>query len=411
MKSAPLNLPVAVIGAGPIGLSAAVHLLKRGHTPILFEAGEQAGANLSSWGHVRMFSPWSYNIDPAAAALLKQDGWHEPDQDQFPTGQELLKHYITPLATHALIAPHLHLNSQVSHISRRNHDVLKTKGRDTTPFVLRVVTPDGERDVIAQAVIDASGTYQTPNWLGAHGIPALGENAASNAITYGVPDILGSARDHYTNKTVLVVGAGHSAFNALQDLAQLAEQTTDMRILWGVRSQSVANIIRSPENDELQERRLLEVRIQELLDQQKIEIHSKVEIDAIKQDNNKLIVHSGRHSLPPVDRIIAATGFRPDLSLLAELRTTIDPATQSPSRLAPLVDPNLHSCGSVPEHGAAELSHPEWNLYIVGIKSYGRAPTFLLRTGYRQVLSVISALDSDEEPAPVQPCPAPTCQG
>ena len=227
--------------------------------------------------------------------------------------------------------------------------MLKTKGRDTTPFVLRVATPDGERDVIAQAVIDASGTYQTPNWLGAHGIPALGENAASNAIAYGVPDILGSARDHYTNKTVLVVGAGHSAFNALQDLAQLAEQTTDMRILWGVRSQSVANIIRSPENDELQERRLLEVRIQELLDQKKIEIHSKVEIDAIKQDNNKLIVHSGRHSLPPVDRIIAATGFRPDLSLLAELRTTIDPATQSPSRLAPLIDPNLHSCGSVPE--------------------------------------------------------------
>ncbi len=208
-----------------------------------------------------------------------------------------------------------------------------------------------------------------------------------------------------------MVGAGHSAFNALQDLAQLAEQTTDMRILWGVRSQSVANIIRSPENDELQERRLLEVRIQELLDQKKIEIHSKVEIDAIKQDNNKLIVHSGRHSLLPVDRIIAATGFRPDLSLLAELRTTIDPATQSPSRLAPLIDPNLHSCGSVPEHGAAELSHPEWNLYIVGIKSYGRAPTFLLRTGYRQVLSVISALDSDEEPTPVQPCPAPTCQG
>ncbi|BAP14753.1 monooxygenase [Alcanivorax sp. NBRC 101098] len=405
------TLPVAVIGAGPIGLSAAVHLLNRGYTPIIFEAGTQAGAHLARWGHVRMFSPWSYNIDPAAVELLNQGNWTEPSLAKFPTGKELLEHYVLPLANHPKIASHLHLNNRVLHVSRCNHDVLRTKGRDDTPFVLRIAGPDGEHDVTAQAVIDASGTYQTPNWLGAHGIPALGENAASNAIRYGVPDVLGVDRAHYTDKSILVVGGGHSAFNALQDLVRLSEQSAGMQVHWAVRSEPVTNVVRSPANDELQERRALEVHIQALLEQGRIHVHTGIEVDTISQDGNRLIVHSNGKSLPPVDRIIAATGFRPDLSVLSELRTTIDPATQSPTRLAPLIDPNMHSCGSVPEHGAAELSHPESNLYIVGIKSYGRAPTFLLRTGYKQVLSVISALDSEEEPTPVQPCAAPTCPG
>lgn len=411
MRNTTDTPPVVVVGAGPIGLSAAVHLLNRGYTPIIFEAGQQAGAHLARWGHVRMFSPWSYNIDPAAAELLKKDGWLEPELTQFPTGKELLEHYVIPLATHSHIAPHLQLNSRVQHVSRRNHDVLRSKGRDSTPFVLRIAGPNGEYDVTAQAVIDASGTYQTPNWLGTHGIPALGENASGDAVSYGVPDILGSARAHYINKSVLVVGGGHSAFNALQDLVRLAEKSADMRVHWAVRSESVTNVIRSPANDELQERRELEVHIQDLLEQGRIDVHTGIEIEAITQNGNNIIVHSNGQQLPPVDRIIAATGFRPGLSLLAELRTAIDPATQSPAKLAPLIDPNLHSCGSVPEHGAAELRHPEPDLYIVGIKSYGRAPTFLLRTGYKQVVSVISALGSKESPEPMHPSSAPTCPG
>lgn len=98
-----------------------------------------------------------------------------------------------------------------------------------------------------------------------------------------------------------------------------------------------------------------------------------------------------------MDQIIAATGFRLDLHLLSELRTSIDPATESPVHLGPLIDPNLHTCGSVPEHGSAELSHPESGLYIVGIKSYGRAPTFLLKADYKQVKSVTSALASQSD--------------
>jgi hypothetical protein len=104
-------------------------------------------------------------------------------------------------------------------------------------------------------------------------------------------------------------------------------------------------------------------------------------------------------TLPPVDEIIVATGFRPDLSPLSELRLALDSATESPAALAPLIDPNVHSCGTVPPHGAAELAHPEQDFYIAGMKSYGRAPTFLLLTGYEQVRSIAAALAGDWEAA------------
>ena len=97
----------------------------------------------------------------------------------------------------------------------------------------------------------------------------------------------------------------------------------------------------------------------------------------------------------PFDRIVNATGFRPDLSPLTELRVDVDPVLQSARMLAPMIDPNVHSCGSVPPHGAAELAHPEPGFYIVGAKSYGRAPTFLLATGYEQVRSVVAELAGD----------------
>ncbi|MFY8328650.1 NAD(P)-binding domain-containing protein [Pseudoalteromonas sp. ZZD1] len=396
------NLPIAVIGAGPIGLSVAVNLIDRGFTPIVFEAGDCVASNLKKWGHVRMFSPWSYNMDPVAVSLLKKKGWIEPVLTEFPTGNELLEHYVLPLASHEAIAPHLHLNTRVENVSRQYHDILRNEGRKNAPFIVRTSNSEGQSDILVQAVIDASGTYQTPNWLGAHGIPALGELAASQSIIYGVPDILGLTRKQYAGRTVLVIGGGHSAFNALQDLVKLSEQSDGMRVLWGIRGSSVNNIVRSPENDELQERRRLEMHIQKLLDEGKIEVFTNIAIESINYENGKLILQNRSGQLPPVDQIIAATGFRPDLGLISELRTSFDPATQSPAALGPLIDPNIHTCGSVPEHGSDELSHPENGLYIVGIKSYGRAPTFLLKTGYKQVKSVTSALarktESDAPP-------------
>lgn len=276
---------------------------------------------------------------------------------------------------------------------------MKTQGRHKAPFLLRVADPDGERDVLTSAVIDASGTYATPNWLGANGIPALGEKDNSEHIAYGIPDILGSARQRYSNRRVLVVGGGHSAFNALQDLVALAEVFPGTRVFWAIRGTALERILGGGTNDQLEQRGKLGLKIRQLLADGAIELHQDIRANRVVASPQGLVVHSKQQALPPVDEIVVATGYRADLQLLGELRLALDPATSSPVALAPLIDPNEHSCGTVRPHGAPELRHPDEGAFIVGMKSYGRAPTFLMLTGYEQVRSVAAALAGDWESA------------
>lgn len=389
------RLPVAIIGAGPVGLVAAAHLLVRGITPLILEAG----ASIEEWAHVKMFSPWQFNVDKEAAKLLLADGWTPPPEIEYPTGRELLERFIRPLAELEQIKRHLQLNTRVLTVTRVGQDVMKTQGRSATSFLLRVAGPSGERDVLASAVIDASGTYLTPNWMGAHGILALGEIEHAAHIAYGIPEVLGRARNRYANKRVLVVGGGHSAFNALQDLVRLIQEAPQTKVLWAIRGNSLERILGGGANDQLEERGKLGLKIRQLLNDGVIELFKNVAIDQVASNGQGLVVKAGEQILPPVDEIIVATGFRPDMSLLAELCISLDPATQSAVLLAPMIDPNEHSCGTVRPHGAVELAHPEESLFIVGMKSYGRAPTFLLMTGYEQVRSVVAALAGDWDAA------------
>jgi len=393
------ELPVAIIGAGPMGLVAAAHLLARGITPLIFEAGPEAGSSIEEWAHVKMFSPWRFNVDKEAAKLLLADGWTPPPENEYPTGRELLDRFVRPLADLEQIKRHLQLNTRVLAVTRVGQDVMKTQGRSAAPFLLRVSGPAGEQDVRASAVIDASGTYLTPNWMGAHGIPALGEIEHAAHISYGIPEVLGRVRNRYANKRVLVVGGGHSAFNALQDLVRLIQEAPQTKVLWAIRGNSLERILGGGANDQLEERGKLGLKIRQLLNDGVIELFKNVAIDQVVGNGQGLVVKAGDQILPPVDQIIVATGFRPDMSLLAELRIAIDPATQSAVLLAPMIDPNEHSCGTVRPHGAVELAHPEEGLFIVGMKSYGRAPTFLLMTGYEQVRSVVAALAGDWDAA------------
>ncbi|MDD2034662.1 FAD-dependent oxidoreductase [Pseudomonas sp. 39167] len=393
------QLPVAIIGAGPVGLAAAAHLLARGLTPLILEAGPKAGSSIEEWAHVKMFSPWQFNVDKEAAKLLLANGWIPPPENEYPTGRDLLDRYVRPLADLDQIKRYLQLNTRVLAVTRVGQDVMKTQGRSAAPFLLRVAGPTGERDVLAGAVIDASGTYLTPNWMGAHGIPALGEIEHATHIAYGIPDVLGRARNRYANKRVLVVGGGHSAFNALQDLVRLIQEAPQTKVLWAIRGNSLERILGGGAHDQLEERGKLGLKIRQLLDDGVIELFRSVAIDQIAGNGQGVVVKAGGQVLPPADELIVATGFRPDMSLLSELRIELDPATQSPVVLAPMIDPNEHSCGTVRPHGAVELSHPEEGLFIVGMKSYGRAPTFLLMTGYEQIRSVVAALAGDWDAA------------
>lgn len=393
------ELPVVVVGAGPVGLAAAAHLLERGLTPLVLEAGRSVGSGMLRWAHVRMFSPWEYTIDRAARALLEQHGWQAPDAAAFPTGGDVVEHYLRPLAAVPVLAAHLRLGARVTAVARQRRDLMKNAGRDESPFVVRFEHEGREHEVLARGVIDASGTVESPNPLGSSGLPALGESALRDRIFYGMPDVLGAHRARYAGKRVLVVGSGHSAFNVLNDLAGLAGQGTGTRIHWAIRRESLRRVLGGGENDQLRERGQLGLRVGRLVEEGRVELATGFHVERLEAGTHGVTVHDGTRAIGPFDEIVASTGFRPDLGWLSELRIALDTGTQAPVALAPLIDPNLHSCGSVRPHGAEELRHPDAGVYIVGMKSYGRAPTFLLLTGYEQVRSVVAALAGDWDAA------------
>ena len=391
------NLPVAVIGAGPVGLAAAAHLVSRGIEPLIFESGDTVGASVREWGHVRVFSPWDFNIDPVAAELLAESGWSPPAGDAYPTGDEIVTRYLEPLAGVPAIRDALHLGARVVSVSRFGIDKLKDAGREDAPFQL-IVKQGGTARYLAQAVIDASGTWTVPNPLGAGGLPAIGERAHAGRIAYGIPDMLGADRSRYAGRRVLVAGSGHSAFNAILDLVTLRDAEPATEVVWAIRGGAPADKLGGGRADRLPARGALGASIARLVADGSVELVTGFQTQHVADHGDRLAVHS-EGQLLVVDEVIATTGFRPDLDVLRELRLDLDDRVEAPRALAPLIDPNLHSCGSVPPHGIDELSHPEPGVYVVGMKSYGRAPTFLLRTGYEQVRSVVAALAGDWEAA------------
>ncbi|WP_408892108.1 NAD(P)-binding domain-containing protein [Paenibacillus taichungensis] len=397
------HLPVVIIGAGPIGLAAAAHLIEAGQSFIILEAGTKVGENISQWGHVRLFSPWQYNVDKAAGRLLSKNGWIAPAPDVLPTGHELRDLYLLPLAELPEIQSNLHLKSRVVGISRKNTDKMKTASREKQPFMIYVEEEDETKRYEARAIIDASGTWGHANPVLASGALTPGEQALSNYIFYGIPDVFGVDRERYTDRHVAVVGSGHSALNTLLDLAMLQEINSGMTLTWIMRKDHVEEAYGGEASDQLEARGELGRRIHELVDSGKITVVTPFHIQELKQEGKQITISGEQHGvtqmLAHIDEIIVNAGSRPDLSFLRELRLSIDPTTESVATIAPLIDPNVHSCGTVRPHGEKELRHMEQGLYIVGMKSYGRAPTFLMATGYEQVRSVVAFLAGDLDAA------------
>ncbi len=397
------GLPVAVIGAGPVGLAAAAHLLSRGLTPVVFERGPAVGHALRHWAHVRVFSPWRFNIDKAARSLLAGSGWREPDADTLPTGGEIVTDYLEPLAAHPAIASALRLGAQVTAIARDGFDKVTTAERETAPFLIRWRNENGEESrTLARAVIDASGTWFSPNPMGIDGLPVPGEHEADGRLAYGIPDVLSRDRDAYAGARVLVVGGGHSAINVALDLLTLRREAPGGRIHWALRSASPTKLFGGGASDQLPARGALGLAAKRAIEDGRLELLAPFRAERIEPKGNALHVSArvnGDARAIDVDRIVVATGFRPDLSLMREIRLGLDPVLDAPTALAPMIDPNLHSCGTVRPHGATELAHPEPGFYIAGAKSYGRAPTFLMATGYEQVRSIAAELAGDHEAA------------
>ena len=397
------ELPVAIIGAGPVGLAAASHLALRNIPFLIFENGPEVGHNVSDWKHVKVFSPWRYNIDKAAKEILSKSGWVEPDREVLPTGADLVNQYLRPLAGHPKVKPYLHLNSTVLSITKKGITKVNSHNRDSSPFVIWVRQEETNLSFEASVVIDASGTWQNPNPIGSGGSFAQGEHEHRHKIAYRIPDILGKDKQRYANKSVLVVGGGHSAINSLLSLAELKVDYPNTRLHWALHSESLSKLYGGREQDALEARGALGTRIEQLVNSGQLSLHMPFYIDRVSSEDGTIAVHGlleGKdHTVSAIDEIIANTGARPDFSMLQEIRLARDPALECVPQLAELIDPNIRSCGTVRPHGELELKQPETNFYVVGVKSYGRAPTFLMATGYEQVRSIAAWLDGDIEGA------------
>ncbi len=389
-------LPVAIVGGGPVGLAAAAHLIERGLEPLVIEAGDEPAAAVARWGHVQLFTPWRVNVDAASERLLRAKGWRLPPADEYPTAASLREEYLLPLARVPEIQSRLQLRTRVVAISRRGSDKARETGRIRAPFELLVEHGGDRTRRLAQAVIDASGTFETPNPLGASGLPALGENRLGDRIAYGIPRVLNGQRARYAGKRVLVVGSGHSAMNVIDELVALRESEPRTHILWAIRG---AGIKDGQTANALVERGRLTARAMAHVASGEVELVPHAGVEELSAEAGGVSVVTADAVLGRFDAIIAATGFRPDLGLTRELRLDLDPALEAPRTLSPLIDPRVHSCGTVPPHGAPELAQPEPDFYIAGMKSYGRAPTFLMLTGYEQVRSIAAALGGDQAAA------------
>lgn len=392
-------LPVAIIGAGPVGLAAAAQLALRDQTFVVFERGAAPGAAVAEWGHVTFFSPWCYVVDDAARQLLEATGWSIPDPDRDPTGRELIDDYLAPLAAHPAIAPHLRLGARVVSVTRQGMDRVPSKQREQRPFEIVTIGADGdETRHLARAIIDASGTWDRPNPAGVSGVPARGEHAAAARISYGIPDVFGTQRERFAGRRVMVIGSGHSAMDSILGLTRLQHDEPATEIMWAMRSTPTERTFGGLDDDQLAARGALGERAKAAVDAGGVRLIAPFRVNAFQIGDGVVAVTgaTGRgDGTIEADEVIVATGFRPDFSAMSELRLDLHPWLESSRQLGPLIDPNEHSCGTVPPHGERELNHPEVGVYVVGMKSYGRAPTFLMITGYEQVRSVVAALAGD----------------
>jgi hypothetical protein len=393
---------IAILGAGPVGLEAALYAASLNFPFRVYERG-QVGAHLRQWGHVRLFTPFGMNTTPLGRATLKAETPRRdlPGEGDILTGREHLAAYLEPLAGCAALAEHLETGVSVLAVGR--HGFLKEEAagdarRAGQPFRMLLRDAKGkERVEEADVVLDCTGVYGRPRHLGGCGIPAIGELSAGGQIARGVEDILGERRKHYADRTVLVVGAGHSAATTVCLLAQMAQQMPSTWIIWLAR-RAGSQPIRRVMTDPLRERDQLAARANRLATRGEghVEFHPQSVVQEIESDGDSFLVTAlcgSEERSWQVERIIANVGYEPDNTLYRELQVHECYASFGPMKLAAaLAEHRGGDCLSVPAQGAAALRNPEPNFYILGNKSYGRSANFLLRTGFEQVREVFTLI-------------------
>jgi thioredoxin reductase len=404
----PSRNSLAIVGAGPIGIEAALAALDLGFDVHVFERGE-VGTHPLAWGHVRMFTPWRMDVGPVTRAHLARAGWSAPPDDGCPTGRELTERVLEPAAALPELKDRVHTHAQVVAIGRRG--VLKGEriadpSRREQPFRLLVRDAGGRENLIhAFAVIDASGTYGAPNHAGTGGIPARGEQYLAPQMSYHLDDVRGLRRARYAGKHTLVIGGGASAATVVTDLAALADEAEGTACTWVTRAPLEA-LFPEQADDPLPVRAALHARSRELArgGHPAVRHVGGVEVEGFEYNSAthkyRVQLTRGDETLhEEADQVIVNAGFGPDDSLYRELQVHECYASRGPMKLsAALLDAMggaSGDCTTVPSFGVDALLNPEPDFFIVGAKSYARYDSFLLETGYRQVADVLARLASD----------------
>jgi len=396
---------IAIVGAGPIGLEAALFGIQAGFRVSVFEKG-QVAQSLREWGHVQLFSPFSMNSSHWGREALEVSpiDYQIPNTDALLTGIRLAEQYLEPLSQLPELISCIHENTLVQSISRENFwkgDAIGKSSRETDPFQLLISDEQGQRTVQADYVFDCSGTYPNHNWLGAGGIPAVGEASTAQQIDYTIPDILGIHRSRFAGKKTLVVGSGYSAATAIVSLSQLAEKASGTQAHWITKSDRNPPMTRI-EDDQLLARDKLSQMANHLATTDSSPVHWLPNrlIRKIEKAQTGQLQISFRHrsdesdiETVAIDQIIANVGYRPDRSLYEELQIHECYASGGPIKLAAaLLGETSADCLSQSGQSAETLVNPEPNFFILGAKSYGRDSRFLLKIGHQQIRNVFSLI-------------------
>jgi len=356
---------IAILGAGPIGLEAAVAALSLGLPFTVYEAG-QPGEYVGRWGFAKMFSPWGWNSTSQGLAALRREGYERllPAANAILSGKEFRDNYLQPLAALPGIKERLRTQTTVAAIGRTD----RRKGESSlraSPFRLLLRGPNAvESFEAADAILDCTGTYGRPNWIGDGGIPAAGEFASRQFIPYWLEDVLGAKKANYLGKSILVLGSGYSAASTVCDLMALADENPSTWVIWltsGPRSQP---LVRIP-NDPLRERDRLAARANQLATRcdGNLECHAGCRIEEVhcsgaEKGYRVVAVLHGERRTWEAERLIANVGYKPDAVLTAELNV---------------------------DEPAGDIATGEPNYFILGSKSAGRRSGFLLKDGHEQI--------------------------
>ena len=412
-----------VIGAGPVGLDAALAALDVGMDVTVLEAGDSVATNVRDWGHVQFFTPWDMLLSTRMATVLEKEGW-PGSSGSAPTGAEFVRTALEPLVRSETLSGRIRYGARVVSVGRAGllkHEEIGTAARGARPFRILVSGPAGEEWVEeADVVLDCSGSWGNPNRLGPAGIPALGERGCG-AISYHIPDV--TSDPDLRGLRILVVGGGHSAMTAVRDLGQLARTDGTTRVYWAVRGGDAVLSVDPDDPLPLRSGLLRDVKALVEGEAPPVQCLRGVQVESVEEVGDGVRVgliggrdeprgrddsggtEESRETGEPggaspsrhlvVDRIFGLTGSVGDREIYRQLQVHECYATQGPMKLAAalLAADGGADCLDQVSHGAGALANPEPDFYILGSKSYGRNNTFLLRVGYEQVSEVVASLE------------------